>query len=109
MMQPTTLLGVVRHTLGHAFRNGLIGLLAGAALIEGLAALLNKESITSLQSLSATPSFTLFVHVAAVLFAVTLGVLCVVLTAAMRTVRGVLHGVNEAADAIDGPSRHGLF
>ncbi len=108
-MQATTFMGTLRQTLGRSLRNGFIGLLAGAALIEGLAALLNKESITSLQSLTATPSFTLFVHVVAGLFALTLAALCMVWTTVIHAAKGVLQGANEVVDAIDGPTRHGLF
>jgi hypothetical protein len=108
-MQLFTLFGGVRDTIGHALRNGFWGLLIGAGLIEGLAAFLNKESITSVQSLITMPSYTIFVHVTAALFGVTLSVLCIVWTAAMRTVKGTIHGADQLVDTVDGPNRHGLF
>jgi hypothetical protein len=107
-----TIFGAIRQTIGRSFRNGFIGLIVGGGLIEGLAALLNRGGVT-LQNVtsvsSASSNYTLFVHVVAVLMALTLGALSAVWTAASRTVEGVLKGADNAVDAVDGPNRHGLF
>ncbi len=105
-----TIFSAIRRTLGRSTRNGFIGLIIGGGLIEGLAALLNKSDVT-LQTVTSTAPATpsLFVHVAAVLLALTMGALAAVWTAAVRTVKGVVQGADNVVDAVDGPQRHGLF
>jgi hypothetical protein len=109
MIQTFSLFGAIRQTLGRSLRNGFFGFLIGAGLVEALAGLLNKSNVSSVQNLIAAPQYTLFVHVVAALFAVTLATLCMVWTAAVRTVQGLLKGADEVVDAVDGPNRHGLF
>ncbi|MBA3825636.1 MAG: hypothetical protein H0X24_17280 [Ktedonobacterales bacterium] len=108
-MVALTIFGAIRQTLGRSLRNGFFGLIIGGALVEGLATLLNKSDVT-LQNLAvSTSSNTLFVHVAAILLALAMGSLFTVWTVAVRTVQGVVKGADNAVDAVDGPSRHGLF
>jgi hypothetical protein len=108
-MVALTLFGAIRQTLGRSLRNGFFGLLIGGGLVEGLATLINKGDVT-LQTLSVNTSApTLFVHVVAVLLAITMGSLFTVWTVASRTVQGIAKGADNAVDAVDGPKRHGLF
>ena len=119
-------------TLGRVVRAALIGLVAGFVVIELLALLLNftgdgRFGVTFAwpPSVSLAPT-SAFVHVAAVLFALTLAYVAGFTVAVKETFQGVIYaaehvddavaavaneGLNIAdavVDAVDGPNRHGF-
>ncbi|HEX8727991.1 MAG TPA: hypothetical protein VF739_05180 [Ktedonobacterales bacterium] len=122
----------LRQALGRTVRAALIGLVAGFLLIEGLAILLNSigESRFAIHlgwppSVSLAPT-SAFVHVVAILFALTLAYLFGFTVAVKETFQGVIYAVDHVdeaiaavaneglnladavVDAVDGPSRHGF-
>lgn len=119
--------------LGRVLRSALIGLIIGFALVEILAAILNRTAgdptgITFVwpPTISFAP-MTLFVHVMAILFALLLAYLFGFTVAVTETIHGLVYaaehvddavaaaatgGVNFAdavVDAVDGPNRHGFL
>jgi hypothetical protein len=122
----------LRQALGRTVRATLIGLVAGFLFIEGLAVLLNSigESRFAIHlgwppSVSLAPT-SAFVHVVAILFALTLAYLFGFTVAVKETFHGLVYaaehvddaiasvaneGLNIAdavVDAVDGPNRHGF-
>ncbi len=121
-----------RRALGHVLRAALIGLVIGFVLVEALAAFLNKTAgdptgitLTWPPVISFAPTTT-FVHVMAVIFALTLAYLAGFTVAVTETAHGLVYaaehvddavgavaneGINLAdavVDAVDGPNRHGF-
>jgi hypothetical protein len=122
-----------RLAIGHVLRAALIGLVIGLVVVEALAAFLNKTAgdpagITLVwpPTISFAPA-TAFVHIMAVVFALTLAYLFGFTVAVTETVRGLVYaaehvddavgavaneGMNMAdavVDAVDGPNRHGFL
>lgn len=118
--------------LGRTVRAALIGLIAGFALVEALALLLNFTdagrfgvTFTWPPSVSLAPT-SAFVHVMAVLFALTLAYVAGFTVAVKQTFQGVVYAVDHVdeavaavaneglniadavVDAVDGPNRHGF-
>lgn len=122
-----------RQAIGRVARAALIGLLAGFAAVEALAGVLHLTAGSPAGLLLHWPpaiSFapeTTFVHVIAVVFAVTVAYLSGFTVAVTQTIRGLVYvadhvddaigavaneGLNMAdavVDAVDGPDRHGFL
>lgn len=121
-----------KRAVGHMLRAALLGLALGFIFVEALAAAINHISgapsgftLTWPPVFSVAPN-TLFVHVMALVFALTLAYLFGLTAAVVEVTRGVIfaadhvdeavgavahEGVNLAdavVDAVDGPNRHGF-
>lgn len=122
-----------RHAIWHVLRAAVIGLLVGFVLVEGLATILHHTAGSPAglilgwpPSISFAPS-TAFVHIMAVVFALTIGYLSGFTVAVTQTIHGLVYaaehvddaigavaneGLNVAdavVDAVDGPDRHGFL
>lgn len=122
-----------QHALGQVLRAALLGLVIGFVFVEVLAAILNRTAgdpagitLTWPPVISFAP-MTMFVHIMAILFALTLAYLMGFTVAVSATVRGVVYAADHVDDAIeavatgglnfadavvdsvDGPNRHGFL
>lgn len=122
-----------RDAIGRVLRAALIGLVIGFAAVEALAAILRLTAGSPAgvvldwpPSISFAPE-TAFVHIMAVVFALTVAYLAGFSVAVSRTVHGLVYaaehvddaigavaneGLNAAdavVDALDGPDRHGFL
>jgi hypothetical protein len=122
-----------RVALGRIVRATLIGLVVGFVFVEALAAVLNRTAgdpagitLTWPPAVSFAP-ITAFVHIMAILFAITLAYLFGFTVAVAETFHGLVYaaehvddaiaavandGMNMAdavVDAVDGPNRHGFL
>jgi hypothetical protein len=124
--------GAFRQALGRVIRAGVVGLLLGTALVEGLAIFFNKTAgDVSGITWAWPPEFNLsaptaFVHTIAIIFGLLMGYLLAFTVAVMQTLRGVFFAAEHvddvagaalnkgldladaAVDAVDGPDRHGF-
>lgn len=122
-----------RRAIGRVLRAALIGLVVGFVLVEGLASVLHITAGSPAGFLLGWPPVinfapdTEFVHIMAIVFALTVGYLCGFTVAVTQTIHGVVYaaehaddaieavaneGLNMAdavVDAVDGPTRHGFL
>ncbi len=122
-----------RRALGYVLRAALIGLVVGFVLVEGLASILHVTTGSPAGLVWGWPpviSFapnTEFVHIMAIVFALTVGYLSGFTVAVTQTIQGLVYaaehvddaigavaneGLNMAdavVDAVDGPDRHGFL